>query len=333
MLHSKIKELQEENHKLTTINPILNSFSLNKCEEIDQVADKDPFIAQQRKNILIHLKKCSVGHSSELKQALDAYYEIISYLYLNHKGKDKGFLVKRVPEENEKTPDFEVNFIDGEIFYIELKTPGFNDSNNNYIKAINEGLDAKVSLIKQINSGEPIAISEVVVSPLRKENKGYEYNQLRQTRMIDSIISKADQVIKEEQFKRGKTILLINLSLLGMLPQSWQKNSVPIYQEKLYKSMVSGILWYSAFGKLHERIFTTIEGEGSKNIEGELSTEGILNKYEFVKAVCFQIEDEHRNLKLVGFYREEDKDQVYHLIYPICDFVNNDLNTYGYKIL
>ncbi|MBD2292330.1 hypothetical protein H6G06_02245 [Anabaena sphaerica FACHB-251] len=334
MLHTKIKELQEENSKLTTTNPILNAFSLDRCKEIDEAAENDKFIAQHRNEILDHLKKCSVGHTSEFKQAFDIYNEIITYLFLNNIGKNRSFSVIRVPEDNKGTPDFEVNFTHGETFYIEMKTLGFNDGDNNYVKATNKGLEAKVSLTEQINSGEPIAISEVVVSPFRKENKGYQYNHLNQTRIIDSIINKLNEdVIKTKQFAKGKTILLVNLSLMSMLPQIWQLNSVPIYQEKLYKSMISGILWYSAFGKFNERIFTTIEGEGSKNIEGELSTEGILNKYEFVKAVCFQIEDEQGNLKLVGFYRENDKDEIYHLIYPICDFVNNDYNTHGYEIL
>ncbi len=65
-------------------------------------------------------------------------------------------------------------------------------------------------------------------------------------------------------------------------------DSIAISQESRHKSMVSGRLWYSAFGKLGERIFSPIEFEGADNIKGELGVEGILNNRDWIKALCFQ---------------------------------------------
>lgn len=333
MLYHQIKLLQEENSKFSTTNPILNAFSPDKCQQIDIAAQNDQFVNSHRNSIMKRLKdyevkNVAVGHSDILKQAFDKYNEVVTYLHL----KKKGFLVERVPEEDNQTPDFKVS-LEQETLYIEMKTFGFADGDLNYIEAVEGGLDAKISLIQQLEAGKD-ATAEVVVSPLNIRKKGAEYNKRYQTRFIECLIDKIKRIEdKPRKFRLEKTILLVDLCLLG-LPYGWKMNSVPIYQEKLHKSMISGILWYSAFGKVGERVFSIINGEGSRNIEeGSLEKEGILNQYDWIPTLCFQTYEPNGEIKLVCFYREKDHDEIFSLIDKISDFVNDDFNAFGYQVL
>ncbi|MEH2259132.1 hypothetical protein [Nostoc sp.] len=327
MLYLLILKLLHENRNFTTINPILNTFSLDYCEEIDTAANHEEFIKIKRKSIINSLQNYTVGHNIFLKQALDYYNEAVTYLFI----KNKNILVERITEsQGKKTPDFRVK-LNNETFYIEMKTLGFANGELNYYNAINEGLNAQVSLEEQIKAGREIAVAEAGISPFNISNKGNLYNNLIQTRVIEIIINKINNNLKEEQFSLGKTILFIDLSLM-LMPYDWRLNSVPIFQEKLGKSMVSGIFWHSAFGKVGERIFSAIEFEGARNIEGELSVEGILNNHSWIQALCFQTYNISRQRKVVCLHREKDKEMI-DVLHPLCDFFNDEFNTNGYEVL
>ena len=327
LLYSVILNLLHENIKFTTINPILNAFSLDSCKDINTAANHEEFIKIKRRNIINSLQKYTVGHNIFLKQALDDYNEAVTYLFI----KNKNILVERITEvQGKKTPDFQVKF-NNEIFYIEMKTLGFANGELNYYDAIDEGLNAKISLEEQIKSGRKIAVAEAAISPFNITNKGNLYNNLIQTRAIEIIINKNNNNLKEEQFSLGRTILFIDLSLM-LMPYDWRLNSIPIFPEKLKKSMVSGIFWHSAFGKIGERIFSTIEFEGARNIEGELSVEGILNNHSWIQALCFQTYNISRERKVVCLYREKDEEMI-DILHPLGDFFNDELNTNGYEVL
>jgi hypothetical protein len=320
-------DLLQNNNEITTVNPILKAFSLDYCEKIDDAVNNDEFIKSKRNNIIKNLNNCTVGHDDYLKPAFDEYNEAVTYLSI----KNKNLLIDRVKEvKGKNTPDFQITS-NNKTFYIEMKTLGFADGDLNYVDAVNKGLESQISLEQQINNGRNVAIAETFISPFFYSTKEESYNQLIQTRIIETIVNKINNNLKEEQFKDGKTILLIDLSLM-LLPYDWKSNSVPIFQENLRKSMVSGIFWYSAFGKLDERIFSTIEFEGAKNIEGKLRVEGILNNYPFIKALCFQTYNVSKERKVVGLHRSQDQEMI-DILLPLCDFLNDEFNTKGYEVL
>jgi hypothetical protein len=215
-LYSKILGLKQENSELTC-NPILDAFSLDMCQETDAEED-DSFIKDKKNKILTRLNNCKVGYDAKLKPSLDAYTEVVTYILL----KSKGFLVERVPERNtQKTPDFKVSS-NGEIFFIEMKTLGFAEGELNYLKAIDSGLAAEISLEEQIKSGKTVAISETSFNPLGRDRPDYE--KFRQKYFIETIVKKIDQNLKKKQFELGKTILLIDLSLI--LIADWMLDSL-----------------------------------------------------------------------------------------------------------
>ncbi|MEH2183634.1 hypothetical protein [Nostoc sp.] len=273
------------------------------------------------------MQNYTVGHNIFLKQALDDYNEAVTYLFI----KNKNILIERITEiQGKNTPDFRFK-LNNETFYIEMKTLGFANGELNYYDAINEGLNAQVSLVEQIKAGREIAVAEAVTSSFNISNKGNLYNNLIQTKIIEILITKINNNLNKEQFSLGKTILFIDLSLM-LMPYDWRLNSVPIFQEKLGKSLVSGVFWHSAFGKVGERIFSAIEFEGARNIEGELSVEGILNNHSWIQALCFQTYNISRQRKVVCLYREKDKEMI-DILHPLCDFFNDELNTNGYEVL
>jgi len=327
MLYSKILSLRQNHLGYITINPLLNAFSLDMCQEID-AAENDDFIRKTRGNILKRLKNYEIGYHVELQQALRDYSEAATYLSL----KSKGLLLEKVPENTNKTPDFKVN-LEGKEFFIEIKTLGFGGGEENYIKAIEQGLDAQVSIENQLKAGNTIAIAITAINPLEQGEQDYSYS--RQKDFIETIIRKIKGLIKQGQFESGSTILLIDLSLIP-IPADWKVNSLPIFpliQKQKIKSLVSGIFWHSAFGKENERIFSPIEFEGDANIKSELSIEGILNKNDFIKALCFQVHNLSQERKVVGFYRAKDEDSIMPLLSQFCDFVNDEMNTNGWSIL
>lgn len=325
MLYKRILALKQENFKLTTVNPILDSFSLGSCQDIDSEAS-DIFIKGKRENIINHLTNYTVGHDIKLKPALDEYNEATTYLAF----KRQGISIERFTErKNEKTPDFKID-IGEEEFYVEMKTLGFAEGDANYLDAIDKGLDVRTSLEQQIKSGRTVAIAETGFDPLQKQKA--DYLKLHRVYFIETIVQKIQQNLKPKQFEFGNTILFIDLILIDV-PFGYKLNSIPFFQEPFLKSIVSGLLWNVAFGRLGERIFSPIRFEGSSNIEGQLKVEGVLNDFDWIKGLCFQTYNVSRERTITGFYRVAEEELVTPLLYSLCNFINDEVNTNGWQIL
>lgn len=325
MLYQRILTLKQENSRLTTVNPIIDAFSLGGCQDIDSEISDD-FIKEKRKNIIDRLKNYTVGYDIELKPALDEYNEAITYLAF----RKQGIAIERFAErKNEKTPDFKVD-LGEDSFYVEMKTLGFAERDANYLDTIDKGLEAQISIEQQIKAGRTLAIAETGFDPLYKQKT--DYLQLRRSYFIETIAQKIRQNLKPKQFEFGKTVLFVDLSLID-IPFGHELNSIPFFQEPLLKSIVSGLLWNIAFGRLEERIFSPIEFEGASNVEGKLRIEGILNEFDCVKGLCFQTYNVSRERAIVGFYRSEEEELITPLLHSLCSFINDDLNTGGWQIL
>ncbi|MGG6267651.1 hypothetical protein ACQ4M3_11665 [Leptolyngbya sp. AN03gr2] len=325
MLHSKILALKQENSRFSIITPVLDAISLDTCQEIDCSAT-DSFLTEKKRNILNYLKRYDVGYDCKLKAALDEHNEAALYLLFQN----KSISIERVCESNhQKTPDFKI-LLEGKSFFLEMKTLGFAQGDLNYIDALDKGLDARVSLEQQSKSGKRVAIAEVGFDPLQSQKP--DYLLCYGTYFIDTIVQKIKQNLKKQQFELGETILLIDLCLIDT-PFGHKLNSIAFFHEPILKSVVSGLLWHTAFGSLGERVFTPIRFEGASNIEGQLKTEGILREFAWIKALCFQTYNVSRERAIVGFYRSSDEDLILPLLSYFCDFTNDDLNSNAWRIL
>lgn len=334
LLEERFLKLKQLTNSLTH-NPLLNCFEQECLALLDEEAVNDSFISTKKHTILKLIKNHNIDFEPKLKSAFDEYNEGLTYIRLTKKfGK-----VERIPEGNEKTPDFKIEFEDNNLLnkkkshtiYLELKSMSFADGNLNYQNTIKQGVKAQIDIERQIKQGKKVAFGITEVAPLHKSNKNYDLSSTKYA--IEVLIEKIDQNLKAGQFSLGETILLIDLKQLS-LPSYFKEGGVPIFQEKLYNSYVSGIQWNVAFGKVGYLVYKPIEFEGKENIDGELERNGILRNYDYIKAIIFfdyQLGD--KEPKIVGLHRNIDvSDSVSNFLHEFCDFVNDDKNTQGWLL-
>jgi len=324
-LVSYITKLKRESYEITTDNPLLDAFDIEFCRLIDSTLENCDFVRRKQKEIIKLLEGASVEVDDKLKSAFDIYSELYNFFRLSEKVK-----IRPIKESKEKTPDFEVLSSNGQKFFLEMKTVGFTGGNINYNKTIEDGLNAKIKIDEQIKQGRRIAMSETVIAPLRPLRKDKNYDPFSVKYFIETLIEKIKQNIKTEQFVHGKTFLLIDLKLV-VIPSSWEEASIPIYPELRHFSLGSGVFWNIAFGVKGDKIFCPIEFKGKQNIEGELSNNGILIEERNITALCFRIYENNMNF-LIGFGRQEEIEQC-DILHSICDFINDEKNSNGWKIL
>ena len=322
MLKERILELKRLISDVSS-NPILNSIEVEECERIDLLALSDSFISKRRKELLNLTKGLDVDFDGKYKSVYDLYSEMVTYSHFV-----KQYDITAIPEGKEKTPDFKVVY-ENKGIYIELKSMAFSNGNLNYQKAQNDALESKIQVEEGIKKGKKMAFGIYSINPLRKE-KGY-VSGYSVKYVIDQITSKIDQNIKPEQFSHGDTILMVDLKQL-IIPSSLEEASVPFFVFE--SSIVSGVLWNVAFGRPGNMILKTIEFEGKENVEGYLDSDGILVKYEFIKAIIFVGYRSFKGRQLLGFFRAEDEELVTtKFIADSCNFTNNDANFYGFRVI
>lgn len=333
MLKDLFIKLKQKTNSIT-INPLLNCFEQDDLERIDNKALIDSFVAEKQKKILNLLKMSNIDFNPKLKSSYDEYSEALTYIQL----KEKFTNVDRVSEGNDKVPDFKIEFScnnNGEtqnnIIYAELKSMAFSDGNLNYIKAMEQGLEMEIDIESQLKQGKMVAFGVTEIQPLHRGNKNYNPTSIRNA--IEILIEKIEQNIKEGQFSLGDTVLIVDLKQLP-LPSYYIEGAVPFFQEKMNNSLMSGIQWNVAFGKIGHLILKPIEFEGKENIDGELEREGILVNRNYIKAIVFLdylLNDNEP--KIIGLYSQRNvNDSVLEFLYRFCHFVNDEKNSNGWKL-
>lgn len=324
MLHDKILRLKKEASTIT-INPVLEAFNLEECIYLDGQYKVDDFIKEKIDKCLNYLKNLHIDFNSSYKSAYEEYNEAVIYADLLKKCQ-----IARIPETNTSTPDFKVKD-DGQCpfdIYVEVKALSFSDGNLNYQEAQKSGLEARISIEKQLRDGEKIAFGETIISPFLKRD------ELPSTRnLIEIYIDKIRDNIKGGQYKLGDTVLLIDIKQL-LLGSSWDESGVAFYHESSMKSIASGVLWNTAFGQVGEMIYKPIEFEGRPNIDSSLTRNGILVDYSYIKGLVFATYENFQERKYLGFFRYEEKnEQVANFISLFCDLHNDNKNIEAWRVL
>lgn len=319
-LQKRILSLQQANLEFTTNNSLIKAFEISDCQLLDELFEEDQFIRQKRSQVLDLLKEYEVGHHNRLKPAFDAYQEAMNYLFLKEK-----VTVECIREQkNAKTPDFKI-FSGQEQAFLEMKTLGYVGGELGYLEDIESGLEACISIEEQLDAGR-----EWGIAMTSTHSWGAKGDPLSMKHCIEVIVSKIEQNLKEEQFSYGTTFLFIDLKLLSN-PFTYSTSCLPIYYDKQYSSLVSGVLWNTAFGKVGNPIFKPIEHRGAKNIEGELRTNGVLISKPWIKALCFRVYWLGSNSLVVGFHRWQDTPTV-RILQSFCNLINDEENCQGWKI-
>lgn len=324
MLQERILKAKQE-IALITNNPVMDAFNLDECKLLDSKASSDNFIKSKINKCLNYLDGLKIDFDSNYKSAYDEYNEAITYVELSKK-----FQTNRISEAETPTPDF--NVIDNREFpfnlFVEVKALSFLDGNLNYIEAQKSSLEANISIETQLKEDKKIAFGETIISPFLKRGKLPSTKEL-----IEIYIDKINNNIKSGQYRLGDTVLLIDIKQL-LLGSHWDESAVAFYQERLTESIVSGVLWHAAFGKIGDMIYKPIEFEGNPNTDASLAKNGILVDNDFVKGLVFATYKNFNERKYVGFFRYEEQDQeAANFISSFCDFHNDDKNTSAWKVL
>lgn len=118
------------------------------------------------------------------------------------------------------------------------------------------------------------------------------------------------------------------------MPTYYIEGVVPVFQEEVYKSNVSGVQWNTAVGKIGHLLYNRIEFEGKENIDGELEKDGILVINDLIKAlIFFDYTLFNRVPKIVGLFMQNNfSESIEAFLYQFCDFVNDDRNSGGWML-
>lgn len=324
MLYDRVLRLKQETNSITT-NPVMDAFNLEECKILDSKYATEPVIHEKVDKCLSYLQNLTVDFNPSYKSAYEEYNEAITYLELSKK-----LQTERIPEAATPTPDFRVTKTGDFSFdiYVEVKALSFLQGNLNYIEAQKSSLEAKIHVEKQIDEGKQIAFGEAIISPFLKRQKLPSTKEL-----IEIYIDKITNNVKSGQYNLGDTVLLIDIKQL-LLGSHWDESSVAVYQEAMMKSMVSGVLWHTAFGQAGTMIYKPIEFEGKENIDSPLTKNGILVDNAFIKGLVFATYKNFDERKYLGFYRHSEQDeQSCYFISTFCDLYNDDMNSQAWRVL
>jgi hypothetical protein len=320
----KILNLKQE-ISLITYSPIIELIDISKI----QLFEAQSKFSKQIETIEKCLLNSDYLHSENHKNIYNAYNELIVYEIIEQKTK----IEFESTINNQKTPDFKISY-NKYSCYAELKTFHFLDGNNNYLELQDESTNLKIQLEKEIKKSEKaINFSEpLVIAPFKNRNKP---NLITLNFIIETIIDKARQNYKENQvnYKNKKGIFMIDLSQLLIQPD--YNEAKPVKLGKLYNDLNSGILWNAVFCETGDPSYNWIEFEGKPNIGERFKRNGILKdslNFRSLSAVVFIVSNSSSK-KIIGFHKTDETDKdVLEILFKICDFVNDDLNSNGYAI-
>lgn len=329
-LYDVVLQKKQEKSQITA-NPTLDAFDGTYCKELDALAATDAFVADRIAKAIHELDLAGgVDYNDHYRTAYDNYNEAVCY----HELKKRGFAVRNIPEQTNPTPDFEVEFsfkdseqnIVARKVYVEVKSLSFAGGNNGYKEIQKEALECNIDLEEQHKRGKQICSTELEIAPLGHGN-GPTYE-------IEELNKKINNNIKQGQYQYGNgqdTILLVDLSQYTFPFK--HEECLPIYPDMKRKYCASGRLWMLAFGREGERIFDWPEFEGRGCFDKDLTLPGILNCHDYIKGIIFTSGVRPCDRVFQGLYRHKEEDlEVVSFLYQACGFVNDDLNTNGFKV-
>lgn len=216
----------------------------------------------------------------------------------------QGVSLNKIPEQkNTKTPDFCL-FSSKEKLFFEVKTlsvvGGGRGINDDLLKA----LDAQIDIERQLQEGRCVAIGVSEVQPYAEK----PYLEGSITAVIYTLIEKARQNIKSDQYKNQNTFLVLNLCLI---PPAITDNKTlrPVYCDDLmFSKAITGDLWMLAFAKPGMLVHGHPEFEGNPCIEGIIQKFGVLSDpdYASISGLLCVVYPLGSKPCIYGLYRSSD---------------------------
>ena len=169
-------------------------------------------------------------------------------------------------------------------------------------KSLEDALEAQIDIENQLQYGKRIASSTSVVQPYGE--KPYQKGKGTVTAVIETLIEKTKQNLKEGQFSNGISFLVLNLSVI---PPFRTESFVlrPAYcDDYMFKKCISGELWMVAFARPGMPVLGMPEFEGKPCVESIIDRYGVLvdQDYDFVDGILFMIHPWQRTTQIWGLF-------------------------------
>ncbi len=318
------------NHSLSGVDPEI-------LREIDLLAHQDPaykrFADDMKKKVSA---KIAPGDIVSYNQFFEIFCEATVLRYLRAR---EGLQVARVPEagkDEESRPDFQCWIADESSFFVEVKTLDVVGGQFRHGEMMADAINVQIDIDKQIAAGSRIAMAESEIDPYRPYGGSEDYDPGSLIKVIDTLRAKLKQAFKPSQFAMGPTFALAVIDRLEQFGRA--VDLAPYYQEN--QTCLSGVFWHSAFGREGTPIFKHPDFEGKPSLEGHLARPGYLidSTNPFTGAglvimansqterVAYGLKADHQP---IGDWTREQSD---HALQIMCDFHNDQGNTYGYRL-
>lgn len=288
-----IKAIQEAN-SIASNNYL--TFLSDAVEQVENASSSDQLLADYVKQLL------DIAQQKDFSTTPDKTNEFAQLLGEAHfylLCKNKEVILERVPEGTKKTPDFKLK--DNDV-YFEIKTLSVVAGSLGIQQSLDDSLESHVEIEDQLNKGKRIASSVTVVQPYGKQ---YQKGKGTVTTVIETLIEKTRQNIKQGQYYNGDTFLVLNLSIISPFRTDNYVLRPAYCDDLMFKKAVTGELWMLAFGRPGMTILGIPEFEGKPCVESIMDKTGILvdPDYENIAGVLFMIHPWQREAETWGLYK------------------------------
>jgi hypothetical protein len=186
-------------------NPYL-FFLLEAVRAVDALADSDMVVKGYVESLLALLKEPNLALDPKLT---NDFSQKLGEAHFYRMCLGRGVRLERVSETDTRTPDFRHRG-DGLDLFFEVKTPSVCKGEAGISEALQSGLDAQIHLEDQIHAGRDIAMAESEVRPYG--NNLYRHGMM--CGIINTLIEKTENNVKEGQFGNPNTFLVLSLAIL-----------------------------------------------------------------------------------------------------------------------
>lgn len=259
--------------------------------------------ATLRQYVKILLKLVSHENFALDSRATNEFAQILGEGHFYVLCMEKGITLKRVSKSQNRTPDFCCENDALKIFF-EIKTLSVVQGDWGIKNTLEDALNARIEIEAQLKSGKRVASAISVVQPYG--DKPYRSGTI--FAVIDTLLEKARNNIKLEQYANPHTFLVMNLCLI---PPFRTDNCVlcPAYSD-IYTdgTNLTGDLWAIAFGRPDTVINEMPEFEGKPSEDKLLDKCGILADpdYNSIAGLLFIIHPLSKRPDIWGLLRSRD---------------------------
>jgi hypothetical protein len=207
----------------------------------------------------------------------------------------QGIRLERVPETDTPTPDFKAR-VGAEELHFEVKTLSVAKGEFGIDLAIENSASA-IAQAESKGSRHGVGIGISVVSPFGAG--------ARIAKAADVLLEKIRQNIKIAQYKFPNTFLVVDLSMLQVIPGGTEALKRRWPDPGVEAAEVSGLLWMVAFGQPTMRIHDFADFEGESNDVGAFGKQGILvdPAFDDISGLLFVFHPWGRPSNLWGLFR------------------------------